>query len=85
MATISIRANTVRPSVDQRSNDTAFLRAEAFSWQDPVPSWKAGPGEGLTVENSFIVWLVRDFSGLVSQDTNEGYTEYTDEIKIKSK
>ena len=21
-----------------------------FSWQDPVHSWKAGPGEGMTVE-----------------------------------
>ena len=22
-----------------------------FSWQDPVHSWKAGPGEVMTVEN----------------------------------
>ena len=34
MGTISILANTVRPS-----------------WQDPVHSWKAGPGEVMTVEN----------------------------------
>ena len=27
------------------------LRAGTFSWQDPVHSWKAGPGEVLTVEN----------------------------------
>ena len=49
MATISIFANTVRPSVDRRSNDTIF-RAGTFSWQDPVHSWKAGPGEVMTVE-----------------------------------
>ena len=45
MATISILANTVRPSVDRRSDDAPF------SWQDPVHSWKAGPGEVMTVEN----------------------------------
>ena len=50
MATISILANTVRPSVDRRSDDTA-IGAETFSWQDPVHSWKAGPGEVMTVEN----------------------------------
>ena len=50
MMTISILANTVRPSVDRRSDDTAF-GAETFSWQDPVHSWKAGPGEVMTVEN----------------------------------
>ena len=50
MATISILANTVRPSVDPRSDDTAF-RVGTFSWQDPVHSWKAGPaGEVMTVE-----------------------------------
>ena len=38
MATISIPANTVRPSVDCRSDDTAF-GAGTFSWQDPVHSW----------------------------------------------
>ena len=53
MATISILANTVRPSVDLRSVDTAF-GAGTFSWQDPVHSWKAGPGEVMTVENLFI-------------------------------
>ena len=49
MATISILANTVRPSVDCRSDDTAFA-VGTFSWQDPVHSWKAGPGEVMTVE-----------------------------------
>ena len=44
MATISILANTVRPSVDHTSDDTTF-RAGTFSCQDPVHSWKAGPGE----------------------------------------
>ena len=52
MATISILANTVRP--DPRSDDTAF-EAGTFSWQDPVHSWKAGPGEVMTVENLFIL------------------------------
>ena len=50
MATIFIRANTVRPSVDRRSDDTAF-GVGTFSWQDPVHSWKAGPCEVMTVEN----------------------------------
>ena len=49
MTTISILANTVRPSVDRRLDDTAF-GAGTFSWQDPVHSWKAGPGEVMTVE-----------------------------------
>ena len=49
MATIFILTNTIRPSVDQRSDDTAF-GAGTFSWQDPVHSWKAGPGEVMTVE-----------------------------------
>ena len=53
MATISILANTVRPSVDRRSDDTAF-GAGTFSWQDPVYSLKAGP---VTVENLFIILL----------------------------
>ena len=48
-ATISILAHTVRPSVDPRSDDTAY-GAGTFSWQDPVHSWKAGPGEFMTVE-----------------------------------
>ena len=52
MPTISIWANIVRPSVDHRSDDTAF-GAETFSWQDSVHSWKAGPGEVMTVENLF--------------------------------
>ena len=42
--------NTVRQSVDRRLDDTAF-GAGTFSWQDPVHSWKAGPGEVMTVEN----------------------------------
>ena len=50
MATISILANTVRPSVNRRSDDTLF-GAGTFSWQDPVYSRKAGPGEVMTVEN----------------------------------
>ena len=50
MVTISILANTVRPSGDCRWDDTAFA-VGTFSWQDPVHSWKAGPGEVMTVEN----------------------------------
>ena len=49
MVTISILANRVRPSVDSRSDDTAF-GAGTFSWQDPLHLWKAGPGEFITVE-----------------------------------
>ena len=44
MATISILANTVRPSVNHRLDDTAF-GVGTLSWQDPVHSWKGGPGE----------------------------------------
>ena len=50
MATISILANTVRPSVDRRSDDTAF-GVGTFSWQDLVHSWKAGACEVMTMEN----------------------------------
>ena len=35
---------------DCRLDDTAF-GAGTFSWQDPVHSWKAGPGEVMIVEN----------------------------------
>ena len=44
MGPIYILANTVRLSLDCRSDDTAF-GAGTFSWQDRVHSWKAGPGE----------------------------------------
>ena len=44
MATISIQANTVRPYINHRLDDTVFW-AGTFSWQ------KAGPGKVLTVEN----------------------------------
>ena len=50
---ISMLSNTVRPFVDRRLDYTAF-GAGTFSWQDPVHSWKAGPVEVMTVENSFI-------------------------------
>ena len=33
-----------------QADDTDF-EAGTFSWQDPVHSWKAGPGECMTVEN----------------------------------
>ena len=58
MTTISILANIVRPSVDCRSDDTAF-GVGTFSWQDPVYSWKAGPGEVMNVENLllFIIFI----------------------------
>ena len=59
MATISILANTVRPSGDRRSDDTAF-GAGTFSWQDPVHSWKAGPGEVITVENQPTAFFFED-------------------------
>jgi hypothetical protein len=52
METISFLANRFRPSIDHRSEDTAF-GAGIFSWQDPVHSWKAGPGEVMTVKNLF--------------------------------
>ena len=63
METISILANTVRPSVDHRSDDTAF-GAGTFSWQDPVHSWKAGPGEVMTVENLLFIYLLSFSDGL---------------------
>ena len=50
MLTISIQANTVRLSVDCRLDDIAFWEG-TFSWQDPVNTLKAGPGEVMTVEN----------------------------------
>ena len=37
----------------RRSDDIAF-GAGTFPGQDPVHSWKAGPGEVMNVENSFI-------------------------------
>ena len=49
MATISILANKVRPSVNLRSDDTAF-GVGTFSWQETGHSWKAGPCEVVTVE-----------------------------------
>ena len=55
MVTIFILANTVRPFADSRSDDTAFGTG-TFSWQDRVQSWKAGPGEVMTVENLSIYY-----------------------------
>ena len=53
MVTISILANTVRPPVDCRLDDTTF-GAGTFSWQEQVHCWKAGPDEIFTVENSLL-------------------------------
>ena len=47
MVTISILANIVRQSVNRRSDDTVS-GVETFLWQDPVHSWKAGPGENFS-------------------------------------
>ena len=69
MATISIQADTVRPSVDRRLDDTAF-GAGTFSWQDPVHFWKAGPGKVMTlmtVENLFTVMFWAKFSVRISR------------------
>ena len=51
---MAIMANTVRLSVNCRLDDTAF-GAGTFSWQDPVHSWKAGPGEVMTVEKKLVI------------------------------
>ena len=53
MATISILVNTVRLYVNRRSDDTAF-GAGTISWQDPVHSWKASPGEAMAVGEKII-------------------------------
>ena len=58
MATTFILANIVRPSVDRRSDDTAF-GAGTFSLQDPVHFWKAGPGEVMTEANLFIQYVYK--------------------------
>ena len=39
--------------IDLRLDDTAF-GVGAFSWQDPVHSWKAGPAEVMALKNLFI-------------------------------
>ena len=67
MATISIQTNTVRPFVNHRSDDTAF-GAGTFSWQDAVHSWKAGPGEVMTVENkqtNILSYILLQCAGIV--------------------
>ena len=39
-------------------SDHLSFGVETFSWQDTVHSWKAGPGEVMTVENLFIgIWM----------------------------
>jgi hypothetical protein len=58
MATIYMLADTVRPSVDHRLDDTAF-GAGTFSWQDPVHSWKAGPE---TVEKQKQIIITKYYS-----------------------
>ena len=40
----------IKYSKHRRSDDTAF-GARTFSWQDPVHSWKAGPGKVMIVKN----------------------------------
>ena len=57
MVTISILANTVRPYVDPRFDDTAF-GAGTFLWQDPVYSWKSGPGEVMTGKFIHSGWTI---------------------------
>jgi hypothetical protein len=38
-------------------DDTTF-GAGTLTWQDPVHSWKAGPGEVMTVENLLFIYYV---------------------------
>ena len=67
MVTISIQVNTNRPSVDPSSDEIAF-GAGTFSWQDPVHSWKAGPGEVISEEYFFL--FIYD---LVPLDNNKAW------------
>ena len=53
MVTISILTNTQSDHLfiaERMILDTAF-GAVAFSWQDPVHSWKAGPGDSPAVNS----------------------------------
>ena len=34
--------------------DDTIIWAGTLTWQDPVHSWKAGPGEVITMENLFV-------------------------------
>ena len=65
--------NIVRPSVNRRSDDTAF-GAGTFSWQDPVHSWKACPGEVMTVENLFIYLFYQISSFFPTVNTVNNYS-----------
>ena len=57
---LSWSIHAVRPTLDCRSDDTAF-KIGTFSWQDPVHSWKAGPGEVMTVENLLSIHLQKEW------------------------
>ena len=45
-----------------KQEDDTVHGAGTFSWEDPVHSWKAGPGEVMTVENK---QTEKDISNLV--------------------
>ena len=56
MVTISILTNTQSDHLfiaERMILDTAF-GAVAFSWQDPVHSWKAGPGEVMILAGTIV-------------------------------
>jgi hypothetical protein len=44
-------------------DDTTF-GAGTLTWQDPVHSWKSGPGEVMTVENLFKLHCTQKYSRL---------------------
>jgi hypothetical protein len=52
------RKQNLRLGPDPRSDNTAF-GAGTFSRQDPVYSWKAGPGEVIIVENLFHLFHIK--------------------------
>ena len=59
LSTVMLLQNLILAFCDFRIRDSVsgsnFVNSppETFSWQDPVHSWKAGPGEVMTVENLF--------------------------------
>ena len=48
--------NTVFTVVDLTAPGLTRFGAGTLTWQDPVHSWKAGPGEVMTEENLFIYY-----------------------------
>ena len=64
---LSVKSDRVGILISFPLNTLIYLNtfgAETFSWQDPVRSWKAGPGQVMTMENYYYYIIINTLVNL---------------------